>query len=200
MARLLVKTQGLGSNTLDLRLGVNRVGRDPLNDFSISHPTVSTHHCELILSIDGVVLHDCGSTNGSFVNDQPVSEVWLEPGQLVRFGDVELLVESTDFNISIPKIEREAPKPPPVVLDDGVLLCPRHSELRATFKCTHCHEVMCSSCVRMMRIKGGKPLFLCCVCHNKCERITNQKPKEKKGFLGFLQDTVRLKFGGRPKD
>jgi hypothetical protein len=51
----------------------------------------------------------------------------------------------------------------------------------------------------MMRIKGGKPLFLCCICHNQCERIISQKPKEKKGFLGFLQDTVRLKFGGRPK-
>lgn len=200
MARLLVKTEGLGSSTLDLRLGVNRVGRDPLNDFPISHPTVSTHHCELILSNDGVALHDCGSTNGSFVNGQPVSEAWLEPGQSVRFGDVELLVESTEFSISIPKIEREAPKPPPVILEDGVLLCPRHSEYLATFKCMHCREVMCSSCVRMMRIKGGKPLFLCCVCHNQCERIISQKPKEKKGFLGFLQDTVRLKFGGRPKD
>jgi hypothetical protein len=200
MARLLVKTEGLGLNTLELRLGVNRIGRDPHNDFPIGHPTVSTHHCELIVSNDGVVLHDCASTNGTFVNGQPVSEVWLEPGQQVHFGDVEFLVESTDVNISIPKIEREAPKPPPIVLEDGALLCPRHPEHLAAFKCTHCHEVMCSSCVRMMRIRGGKPLFLCCVCHNKCERIVSEKPKVKKSFLGFLQDTVRLKFGGRPKN
>ena len=198
MARLLVKTEGLGLNTLDLRLGANRVGRDPQNDFFISHPTVSTHHCDLILSGDGVVLHDNNSTNGSFVNGQPVSEVWLEPGQSVRFGDVELLVESTEVNISIPKIEREIPKPP-VVLADGALVCPRHPDACATFKCTHCLEIMCISCVRMMRIKGGKPLFLCCVCHQKSERIVSQKPKEKKNFFGFLQDTVRLKFGGKPK-
>ncbi len=197
MARLTVTTAGLGLSALDLRLGVNRVGRDQHSDFPVNHPTVSTHHCELILSHEGVVLHDCGSTNGTFVNGQPIGEVWLEPGQQVRFGDVELLVETTDANISIPKIERPAPPPPPIVLEDGALLCPRHPEHRAAFKCTHCREVMCSGCVRMMRIQGGKPLFLCCICHNRCERIAGRKAKEKKGFLGFLQETVRLKFGGK---
>jgi hypothetical protein len=196
MARLIVKTQGLGLSTLELRLGVNRVGRDPKSDFPFRHFSVSTRHCELILSNDGVVLHDCGSTNGTCVNGQPVSEdIWLEPGQLVRLGDVELLVESTDASISIPAIQRDAPAPPPVVLEDGVLLCPRHADHFATFRCTHCHEVMCTSCVRMMRIKGGKPLFLCCICHHKCERIVAEKTAEKKGFLGFLQETVGLKFG-----
>jgi hypothetical protein len=200
MARLLVKTEGLNLNTLELRLGVNHVGRDPQNDFQLAHPTVSTHHCELILSNDGIVLHDCDSTNGSFVNGQPVGESWLEAGNEVKFGDVELLVESTEVNISIPKIEREIPKPP-VVLTDGALVCPRHEEARATFKCTHCKEIMCSGCVRMMRIKGGKPLFLCCVCHQKCERIGGETAKAKKGFFGYLQETVRLKFGhSRPKE
>jgi pSer/pThr/pTyr-binding forkhead associated (FHA) protein len=138
MARLLVKTEGLGLNTLELRLGVNRVGRDSQSDFPISHPTVSTHHAELILSADGVVLHDCQSTNGTFVNGQPVSEVWLEPGHQVRFGDVELLVESTEASITIPVIERNKPAPPPVVLADGAMICPRHPEYLATFKCTVC--------------------------------------------------------------
>lgn len=200
MARLLVKTEGLNLNHLELRLGVNHVGRDPQSDFLLNHPTVSTHHCELILSNDGVVLHDCDSTNGSFVNGQPVREIWLEAGNEVKFGDVELFVESTEASISIPKIEREIPKPP-VVLPDGALLCPRHPEARATFKCPHCREIMCTGCVRMMRIKGGKPLFLCCVCHQKCERIGGGPARKKKGFFGFLQQTVQLKFGhARPKE
>ena len=200
MARLVVETEGLGLSTLELRLGVNRVGRDPKSDFHFRHFTVSTHHCELIVSSEGVVLHDCGSTNGTFVNGQPVTEdVWLEPGQQVRVGDVRLLVESTEVQISIPVIQREPPKPPPVVLADGGLLCSRHPENNVTFKCTHCREVMCVACVRMVRIKGGKPLFLCCLCHQKAERIEAEKPKEKKGFLGYLQDTVRLKFG-HPRD
>lgn len=201
MARLLIQTQGFENPSLELRLGVNRVGRDEHNDFSIAHPSISSHHCELILSNDGVVLHDLDSTNGSFVNGQPVGEVWLEPGQRVRLGDVELLVESTEINVSIPKFERAVqPPPPPLVLEDGSFVCPRHPDLLATFKCTHCFEVMCSGCVRMMRRQGGQPLFLCVLCHSKSERIITERTKAKKTFFGFLQDTVRLKFGGRPKD
>jgi hypothetical protein len=200
MARLLVKTEDLNLQTLELRMGVNHVGRSPENDFQLDHPTVSTHHCELILSSDGVALHDCDSTNGSFVNGQPVSEVWLEAGNEVKLGDVTLLVESTDVDISIPKMEREIPKPP-VVLPGGELICPRHPEALATFKCPHCHEIMCGNCVRMVRIKGGKPLYLCCVCHQKCERIVSDAPKEKKGFFSRLEQTVLLKFGfGKPKE
>jgi hypothetical protein len=54
--------------------------------------------------------------------------------------------------------------------------------------------------VRIIRIKGGKPHYLCLKCHNPCERLATEKAKLKKSFLGFLQDTVRLKFGGRPKN
>ena len=30
-------------------------------------------------------------------------EAWLDPGQTLRLGDVELFVESTEANIAIPK-------------------------------------------------------------------------------------------------
>jgi hypothetical protein len=193
MARLLIKTEGLENRTLELRLGVNQVGRDRHCDFPINHPTVSAHHCELILSNDGVVLRDCDSTNGTFVNGEPVREIWLEPGQQVRFGDVELLVESTEVNIAIPKYDRVRPPPAVEVLPDGAMICPRHAQTLATFKCPHCGEIMCSACVHVLKRKGGQPLFLCLICSNKCERLAVEKPKPKRGFIGFL-DTVRLKF------
>jgi hypothetical protein len=199
MARLAIKTAGLGLNQLELRLGLNRIGRDPECEFTLNHPSISTYHCELILSADGVVLRDCDSTNGTYVNGQPVAEVWLESGQQVRFGDVELVVESTEAHIAIPKIERELPPPPPVVLENGSMLCPRHPDYLANFQCPACREIMCSGCVRIIRIKGGKPHYLCVKCHHPCERITVEQPKKKKGFFSFLQDTVRLKFT-RPRD
>jgi pSer/pThr/pTyr-binding forkhead associated (FHA) protein len=194
MARLAIKTDGLGLKQLELKLGLNRIGRDPECDFRLNHPTISTYHCELILSADGVVLRDCDSTNGTFVNGHPVDEVWLEAGQQVRFGDVELVVESTETVIAIPKIEREVVAPPPVVLENGSMLCPRHPDYLANFRCPVCQEIMCSGCVRIIRLKGGKPHFLCVKCHNPCERITVEQTKKKKGFLGFLQDTVHLRF------
>ena len=198
MARLLIKTEGLGIQALELRLGVNRVGRDEECELQIQHSTISSLHCELSLSADGVYLRDCDSTNGVFINGDSVTESWLMPGQDLRFGVVELYVESTDARIAIPEIEVEAPKHL-AIEQNGVLFCVRHPERRITFKCTQCTEVMCNACISIVKRQGGQPLYLCRVCHSRAERILVEKTKEKKGFLGFLQDTVRLKFGGRPK-
>jgi len=178
---------------LELRPGVNRVGRAPDCDFAIDHPTVSTIHCEFILSTDGVIFRDCNSTNGSFVNGDPIQEARLLPGQTVTLGNVELFVESTEANVSIPQYERPRPKPP-VVLPEGGMICPRHVRAPATYKCTHCREIMCSECVHVLRRKGGQPLFLCPLCSHKCEPIQSTGPKKKKSFVEFLQDTVKLRF------
>jgi hypothetical protein len=171
MARLLIKTEGLEKRAFELRLGVNHVGRDPDCDFPIEHSTVSSAHCELVLS----------------------NEAQLLPGQTVRVGDVELLVENTDVKVSIPKYEHERPKPP-VVLEDGVMLCPRHPHSPATYKCTHCKEVMCGSCVRVLQRKGGPLLFLCPLCSHKCKRIAGGEKTKKKSFMEFLPVTVKLPF------
>jgi hypothetical protein len=195
MAKLLVKTEGVELRALVLRLGVNRVGRDPDCEFCIEHPTISSLHCELALTNDGVYLRDCNSTNGTYLNGESVMEVWLEPGQTLRMGDVEFFVESTEANMAIPKYERPRQVlPPPVVLPGGVVACPRHSETAATYKCTRCKEVMCNACVHVMRRRGGLPHFLCVLCSNQCEPIQVAPAKKKRGFLGFLQDTVKLKF------
>lgn len=194
MARLLLKTAGIENRTLELRLGINRVGRDPNCDFPIHHPSVSNIHCEIIVSADGVLLRDCASTNGTFLNGDPVAEAWLMRGQEVRLGEVDLFVESTEVNVAIPKYERERPKPGKM-LERGVIACSRHSEEVATYRCTHCKDVMCNHCIRIMRIKGGNPLFLCPSCSNKCEPIVDSGgSKKKKGFFANLADTVKMKF------
>jgi len=195
MARLIIKTEGLGQQALELRLGINRVGRDTDCELHLPHSTVSSLHCELALSNDGVHMRDCDSTNGTFINGEPVAEAWLAPGQQLRFGDVELLVESTNVVIGIPQFERGEPAPAaPVILENGLTACPRHSETAATFRCTHCKEMMCNACVRIMRIKGGKPHYLCRLCSHPAERIEATAPKKKKGFFAMLQETVKLKF------
>lgn len=193
MARLLIKTDGFENQALELRPGINRVGRSPDSDFVINHSTVSTNHCEFILSADGVVFRDCHSTNGSFLNGEPVMEAKLLPGQSVTLGDVELFVESTEANVAIPDYERPRPKPP-VVVEGGGMICPRHSRAQASYKCTHCREIMCSDCVHVLRRKGGNPLFLCPLCSHKCEPIQTVAPKKKKSFVDFLQETVKLRF------
>jgi len=176
-------------------MGVNRVGRDPQCEIHLSHATVSSSHAELALTHDGIHLQDCDSTNGTFINGQPVAEAWLNAGQCLRFGDVELLVESTEAVVAIPEFDRTEPqRPVPVVMEDGRTACPQHPEVAATFICPHCKEHMCNGCVRVIRIKGGKPHYLCRLCSNPVDRIEFEPPKKKKGFFAMLQDTVRLKF------
>ncbi len=192
MAKLVIRDDATTSSVIELNLGVNRVGRSADADFQIVHPTVSAFHCEFVLSDGAVLVRDCGSANGTFVNGEPIQEAALLPGQTVRLGSVELFVESTDVTIAIPAIETERPKPP-MVLADGTILCPRHAQARAVWRCTHCREVMCDGCVHRLRRKGGKTLRLCPLCSHKLEPITVTRQK-KKSLIDFLRTTVRIPF------
>lgn len=198
MARLLRKNGTAEPEVLELNLGVNRFGRNPENHFPIEHPTVSSHHCDITLTADGVLLHDRDSTNGTFINGSPVKQAVLQPGQTLRLGDVELIVETTDVRIAIPEIERHIPAPP-VVLPNGAMLCPRHPEAKVTHRCTHCHSVLCDECVTRMRRRGGKTLKLCALCSHQVEMIVAEKPK-KKSFFAKLTSTIKLPFLRNRKD
>ncbi len=194
MATFVIKSEGFKNQILELRLGLNRIGRSPACDFIIEHPTVSAVHCEIELSEDGVMVCDCDSTNGTYVAERPVNKdgASIRAGQTLRVGDVELLVESTDVIIAIPKVETPRPMPP-IVLDDGTMLCPKHPKQLVTYQCSHCRLVMCDECVHRMRRRGGKVLKLCPECSHPCESLV--KPvKKKSSLLGFLAKTVKMRF------
>lgn len=192
MARLLKKNGTGEPEILELNLGVNQFGRNAENHFAIDHPTVSSHHCDLTLTADAVLLHDHDSTNGTFIDGQPVRQGVLLAGQTLRLGDVELFVESTEVHIAIPEIERVIPSPP-VVLPSGAMLCPRHPEAMVTHRCTHCHSVLCEECVTRLRRSGGKTLKLCALCSHPVELIGAEKPR-KKSFFAKLTATIKLPF------
>lgn len=183
--------------TCELKLGVNRFGRHPDSEFVIDHPSISATHCVMILTAEGVLLRDCHSTNGTFLDDKPVKEAPLRPGQAVRLGDVTILVKSTDARIAIPEIERRVDSPP-VVLPDGTILCPRHPHAPATHRCTHCHEVLCDACVHRMGRKGGRTLKLCALCSHACESISPVKRK-KTSILSLLKETIKLPLLGKKR-
>lgn len=198
MARLLVKTDGLNAKLIDLKLGANRVGRHPDNDFSIEHPTISSVHCEIILQDSGVILRDLESTNGTFVDNEPVQQAQLSPGQIVRLGDVELLVETIDCTIAIPKFSNPELPAPPVVRKDGAMMCERHSHAPVTHRCTVCQETMCEACVHRLRRKGSKKvLWLCPICSGLVEPIGGPvKPKKKSLLERIVGETVKMKLSG----
>ena len=114
MATLLIKSEGFEGRVLKLKLGTNRLGRSSQNDFQIDHPSISSTHCEIELAGDALVVRDCDSTNGTFIDGHPVVTAKLTAGRSLRLGHVELVAESTDVAISIPRFT-----PPPVAAPPG---------------------------------------------------------------------------------
>ncbi len=69
------------------------VGRLPDSDLVVDDPSVSKRHAALRWDAarDGARVRDLGSTNGTFVNDDPVGgrEAPLFDGTVLSFGDVD---------------------------------------------------------------------------------------------------------------
>ena len=74
-------------------LGPVVIGRSPSSDIVISEPFVSATHARFTLQGPALVLEDLGSTNGTTVNGQPISDpVALNENDVVTVGDVSIRV------------------------------------------------------------------------------------------------------------
>jgi pSer/pThr/pTyr-binding forkhead associated (FHA) protein len=127
MAKLVILTQGLNGRAHELNVDRTTVGRVEDNMFQIAETSVSSHHCEVLLRGSDVVIKDLNSTNGTFINDQPVTtESVLKPGQTLRLGTVELKLENGAAASAPANAATDAPaKTPPkntIVTPRGVSL------------------------------------------------------------------------------
>ena len=78
----------------ELMPGLNRLGRNPTNDFRVADASISSFHCEVSLNPDNTLnVRDLASTNGTFIDGNQVSEGKLRPGQTLRLGTVEFALE-----------------------------------------------------------------------------------------------------------
>lgn len=66
------------------------LGRDLNADISIGETSISRKHTEFIVNAQGIICKDLGSTNGTFVNDQKITEQSLNDGDLIRAGNTIL--------------------------------------------------------------------------------------------------------------
>ena len=93
MAKLVVLSAGMTGRTHELNVDKTTIGRVEDNTFQISEPSVSSHHCEILLRGADVVVRDLESTNGTFINGEKVRESVLKPGQVLRLGQIEMRLE-----------------------------------------------------------------------------------------------------------
>ncbi|MCO5053464.1 MAG: FHA domain-containing protein [Verrucomicrobiae bacterium] len=94
MAKLIILSQDMAGRSHEIKVDKTTIGRMDDNTFPIAESSVSSHHCEVYLRDNDVVVKDLDSTNGTFINGNRVTaETVLKPGQILRLGQVELRLE-----------------------------------------------------------------------------------------------------------
>jgi len=135
MSKLVILNQGMAGRSFELNIERTTVGRVEDNTFQIADGSVSSHHAEIILRGRDIVVRDIGSTNGTYINNEKITETVLKPGQTLRFGQVELKIDDgKPVSAPPPPAPAGSPAPPaaaapppasPKKTGEGTMIIPR---------------------------------------------------------------------------
>ena len=99
----------------NLKEGRNVLGSDPSCDVCLPNATVSRRHAAVTVDGSRTLLEDLGSTNGTLLRSQRITEVDLEPKDIFVVGRVVVLLEEVpddDLEVGIDMGDESAPRPP----------------------------------------------------------------------------------------
>lgn len=226
MHRLVVNPGTPQAWEIVLKPGFNSIGRGEDNDFTISHDSVSTLHCQVIVDGDVVKIEDLGSTNGTFINDQPTREALLLPGQRIRLGEIGMRLEpdaaasiaaqtrGISASSSLSRTASDEPGQvlwarwpslaPPPAEEEEAIYCKNHYQNLAKYKCEKCKRHVCDLCVNTRGSAAGGLKF-CKICGNECVPVKFKPGAEQVAFFSavprafqypFIGDGLMLLFGG----
>src|SRR2546426_1922626 len=86
------------------------IGRDPQCHLRPASPMISKRHCALLLRGPKAFVRDLSSTNGTFVNDEPVKgEQTLADGDRLKLGPLAFLVRMEEATVPV---DKPTPIPP----------------------------------------------------------------------------------------
>jgi pSer/pThr/pTyr-binding forkhead associated (FHA) protein len=125
MAKLVILNQGMTGRTFEVNVERTTVGRVEDNTFQIADASVSSHHAEILLRGSELVIKDLNSTNGTFINGEKISESVLQPGQTLRFGQVELKIDDGKPVSAPASPAAPAPVSAPKKSVEGTMVIPR---------------------------------------------------------------------------
>jgi pSer/pThr/pTyr-binding forkhead associated (FHA) protein len=190
MARLLIEES---RQEIPLKPGLNRLGRTDDNDFQIPDNSVSSHHCEIDFNNGVINIRDLGSTNGTFLNDEPIQEAVLQPGQVLCLGTVRVLCEEPAPARPRQVVARVVTRQPvmPVAAQTarvaqatqtarparparpapGSAACGQHPTTPAAWRCIKCAALLCETCVKKIR-NGMRDFNVCPHCGSACVSLT----------------------------
>jgi hypothetical protein len=94
MPRLVAQSPEFAGSIFELKGPEMTVGRLPDNGIQVEHASVSGHHGVFNLDGEDYVVKDLGSTNGTRINGEKVTEQKLRRNDVLRLGNIEMLYDS----------------------------------------------------------------------------------------------------------
>jgi type II secretory ATPase GspE/PulE/Tfp pilus assembly ATPase PilB-like protein len=91
------------------------IGRHTENKLVLADNMASRFHCVIEKAPDGYLLRDLGASNGTFVNGRKVKSALLQPGDVVRVGNTEMVLILPESEANPPSLNDMEEL---VVLDD----------------------------------------------------------------------------------
>ncbi|HLL24653.1 MAG TPA: sigma 54-interacting transcriptional regulator, partial [Kofleriaceae bacterium] len=85
----------------DIESAAIRIGARRGNDVQLSDSKVSGLHCEIRLDDRGYRLRDLDSTNGTYVSQLRINDVYLQPGAQIALGSTRLKFEPLGDSVEI---------------------------------------------------------------------------------------------------
>ncbi len=90
MPKIVLSMDGLVLKEIALDKQRITIGRKPHNDIQIDNLAISGEHAAITTILHDAFLEDLDSTNGSYVNGQPVKKHALKDGDIVELGKYRL--------------------------------------------------------------------------------------------------------------
>ncbi|MGI8928754.1 MAG: FhaA domain-containing protein [Candidatus Limnocylindrales bacterium] len=92
-AVMAIRCPGQAVLLVTVRPGTMRLGRSLDNDIVLADERVSRRHGQISVRMGMLVYTDLGSTNGSYLNSGPVTEIALGPGDVLQVGSSTITIE-----------------------------------------------------------------------------------------------------------
>lgn len=97
MAKLIGMSGDFKGREYPIEQGEITIGRKTDNTILLDHPTISSHHCQILRHGDSCVLQDIDSTNGTRINSRDVKESALHHKDLIQLGSIEFLFDAPEL-------------------------------------------------------------------------------------------------------
>lgn len=92
--KLIVLSSEFKGKQFELTNDLHTVGRADARDICIKDSSLSSYHCDFIRAGDTYIVRDNNSTNGTRVNNVPITEQELMNSDIIQIGGVEVLYDA----------------------------------------------------------------------------------------------------------